>query len=172
MSTYLTDIGIVRAAISIIMTLQDIAILLFLPFSTRIAGRFGKVSAIALVSFATIPFMIILANGYNYGGNTELIAGGALLVRAGFANISGPIVSSLTMELVDKNYRSVYASLIYVVTGLAQIPAGTFTKYYLFNTAHGYANAYFYAIALYIAANIMFISVFAQKYNKNPELEC
>ncbi|MGE5629957.1 MAG: MFS transporter [Caulobacteraceae bacterium] len=171
-SIYLTDIGINRAAVSMLGMLQYLAILIFMPFSTWITGKIGKVNTVALICFVSVPFMLILANGYKYGNNVELIVGAALFFRAGLANASVPVVNSLTMELVSKEHRALYASLVFVMRGLAQIAAGFFTKYYLFNTAHGYAGAYYYAATLYIAAHVMLLAVFSKKYNRVQDLQC
>lgn len=171
-SIYLTNIGINRAAVSVLGMLQYLAILIFMPFSAKIAERIGQINTIAFICFISVPFMFILGNGYNYGNGTEIVVGAALFFRAGLANTVAPVVNSLTMELVSKNYRSIFASLIFVIQGLAQISAGLFTKYYLFNTAHGYANAYYYAAALYIFAHVMLLGIFSKKYNRVQDLQC
>lgn len=171
-SIYLTDIGVDRAAVSILGMLQYTAILIFMPFSARIVKMLGQVNTVVFICLVSVPFMIILANGYSYGNSVELVVGGALFFRAGLANTTVPVVTSLTMELVSKNYRSLYASLIFVTQGLSQIAAGIFTKYYLFNTAHGYAGAYYYAAVLYIIAHVMLLAVFSKKYNRTQDLQC
>ena len=171
-SVYLTDIGIDRATVSLLGMLQYTAILILMPFAAKIAGKFGQVNTVAFICLVSVPFMIVLANGYNYGNNTELIVGSALFFRSGLANTTIPVINSLTMELVSKNHRALYASLVFVAQGLAQISAGVFAKYYLFNTAHGYASAYYYAAGLYIVAHVMLFAVFTKKYNRTQDLPC
>lgn len=171
-SAYLTDIGIDRATVSMIGMLQYMAILIIMPFSAKIAAKLGQVNTIALICFVSVPFMLVLANGYNYGDNVELIVGTALFFRAGLANTTIPAVTSLTMELVSKNHRSLYASLVFITQGLAQISAGFFAKYFLFNTAQGYATAYYYTAGLYIAAHVLLLAVFSKKYNRTSDIQC
>jgi MFS family permease len=171
-SIYLTDIGVDRATVSILGMLQYVAILIFMPFSAKIAERIGQVNTIAFICFISVPFMFILGNGYNYGSGVEIIIGAALFFRAGLANTAAPATNSLTMELVPKSHRPLFASLVFVTQGIAQISAGFFTKYYLFNTAHGYANAYYYAAILYTFAHVMLLAVFSKKYNRAQDLQC
>ncbi len=171
-SIYLTDIGIDRAAVSVLSMLQYLAILIFMPFSAKITGKIGQVNTIAFICLISVPFMFILGNGYNYGSSVEIIVGAALFFRAGLANTVAPVTNSFTMELVSKIYRPLFASLVFVTQGIAQISAGLFTKYYLFNTGHGYANAYYYAAALYILAHVMLLAVFSKKYNRTQDLQC
>ena len=171
-SIYLTDIGVDRAAVSMLGMLQYTAILIFMPFSARIVRKLGQVNTVVFICLVSVPFMIILANGYSYGNSVQLVVGGALFFRAGLVNTTVPVVTSLTMELVSRNHRSLYASLVFVTQGLAQIAAGVFTKYYLFNTTHGYASAYYYAAMLYIIAHVMLLAVFSNKYNRTQDLQC
>lgn len=171
LSIYLTNIGINRVTVSILGTLQYISILVFMVFSTKIVQKIGQVYTIAALYLASVPFMIVLANGYSYGSNVELIVGAALFFRAGLVNAATPLINTLTMELVAKNYRSLYSSVIFVMQSLSQILAGLFAKFYLLKQNSGYADAYYYAAALYIFANIALVTFFTKKYNHSQPLK-
>ncbi len=162
---YLTDIGINRVNISILGTLQYFAILIFIVFSAKIVKKFGQVYTIAALCLSSVPFMIILANGYHYGSNVELFVGAALFFRAGLVNAATPVINSLTMELVSKNYRSLFSSLLFAMHSLSQIAAGLFAKNYLLNQDFGYAYAYYYAAGIYIIVNGILLIFFTRKYN-------
>lgn len=168
-SVYLTKIGINRASISLLSTLQYIAILVFMAFSPRLVARLGQVRAIVALCIASIPFMLILANGNSYGNGAEFIIGTALFFRAGLSNAATPAVNSLTMDLVPKSYRPLYASLVFIMQSIAQIFAGIFAGYFLYRTANGYAYAYYYAAVLYVAAHMLLLIFFRKKYNLLPE---
>jgi Arabinose efflux permease len=165
-SMYLTKIGINRASVSMIMTLEYVAILICMLFSSKIVGKIGKVNTISLLYLSSVPFMLILANGYRYGSSVEIIVGTALFFRTGLVNAANPAMNALSMELVSKNYRSLYASLACVVQSLAQIGAGMFGSAFLFGRDRGYADAYYFASILYIAAHVMLLLVFSKRYNK------
>lgn len=167
-SVYLTKIGINRASISLLSTLQYVAILVFMAFSPRLVARLGQVRAIVALCIASIPFMLILANGNSYGNGVEFIIGTALFFRAGLSNAATPAVNSLTMDLVPKSYRPLYASLVFVMQSIAQILAGIFAGYFLYGTANGYAYAYYYAAVLYVAAHMLLLIFFSKKYNLLP----
>lgn len=166
-SIYLTKIGINRASISLLGTLSYVAILIFTACSPRIVRKLGTVYAIAFFGLASVPFMAILANGNNYRTGIELTIGMALFFRAGLSNASIPSVNVLTMELISKNYRSLYASLVFVMQSIAQIFAGFFAKSFLFNQEKGYANAYYYAAVLYIISNVLLLIFFSKKFNRS-----
>lgn len=169
-SLYLTKLGIDRASISFLGTLQYVSILGFTALSPWLVRKMGQVYAIAFLGFASIPFMAIMANGNNLGNSMVFIIGAALFFRAGFSNASIPAVNALTMTLVTKNDRSLYASLIFVMQSVAQIIAGYFGKVFLFSQPKGYATAYYYAAVIYVLANLLLIGIFAKKYNR-PQIE-
>lgn len=166
LSIFLTNIGLNRVTISLLSTLQYFSILIFVVLSSKIMSNMGLISSISALYLTSVPFMIILANGYKYGAHVELIIGTALFFRAGLANAAIPFVDSLTMSLVHKNYRSLYSSILFLLQSLSQVLAGLFTKYYLFKEYIGYANAYYYAAALNIISHILLLAFFSKKYNQ------
>lgn len=166
LSIYLTNIGINRVTISILGTLQYFSILVFMAFSTKIVQKLGQVYAVAVLCLTSVPFMLILANGYSYGGNAEFIIGTALFFRAGLVNAATPVISTLTMELISKNHRSLYSSILFIMQSISQVLAGLFAKYYLLKEEIGYAYSYYYAALLYILAIVILTAFFTKKYNR------
>lgn len=171
-SVYLTKIGINRAAVSMLATLQYLSALVFMASSGKLVKKIGQIYAIAALCLASVPFMLILANGHRFGSQVELIVGTALFFRAGLANAAVPVTNSLTMELVPKKSWALYASLVFMMQSTAQIFAGLFTKLYLFNNTSGYADAYYYAAILYITAHGMLLAAFSKRYNCSERAEC
>lgn len=51
--------------------------------------------------------MLIIANGDKFGKFMIPVVGIALFMRSGFVNLSYPVDSSLSMEIVDKELRPV-----------------------------------------------------------------
>lgn len=171
-SVYLTKIGINRAAVSMLATLQYLSALVFMASSGKLVKKIGQIYATAALCLASVPFMLILAKGHSFGSQAGFIVGTALFFRAGLANASVPIVNSLAMELVPKKSWALYASLVFMMQSTAQIFAGLFTKLYLFNNSGGYADAYYYAAIIYIAAHGMLLIVFSKKYNCAERAGC
>lgn len=162
-SVYLTKLGLNRAAVSVMGTLQYVAILAFMLFSIRIVQKFGQVYTIVGLTFASVPFILILANGNHLGSHTALVVGIALFFRAGLSNAVIPAVNALTMELVPQSSRALYSSLVFVVQSVVQVLAGLFASFFLFSTDSGYANAYYYAAVLYVIAHVLLLLFFGKR---------
>jgi MFS family permease len=170
LSIYLTNIGINRVTVSLLGTVQYIAMLIFVLFSNQVMRLMGKVKAIAVLCLASAPFMIILANGYHFKSSAVLIIGTALFIRAGLVNTIVPIVNTLSMELIPRNLRSLYSSLIFVMQSIAQIAVGLFAGLYLLKDKAGYANAYYYSAVIFIIAQLILLFFFAKSHNQ-PHLD-
>lgn len=149
------NLHIDKATSSLIVSISYIAIVLFMFFTPKCVKRFGKVGTIFFTVMASIPFMILIGCGNYLGDFVVPVVGGALFIRAGLANLSSPIDSSLSMDVIPKSIRPIYTSLVNFMAGIVSILSGYFTGGYLFLEQSGYQKAYFIAAGLYAVAGIV-----------------
>lgn len=154
------NLHIDRATSSLMVSVSYIAMIIFVFLTPICVKKIGTVGTICITVFASIPFMLLIANGERFGGLMIPVVGAALFMRAGMANLSGPAESSLSMEIIPANQRPAYNSLINTLSGLVSIASGIFTGKFLFVNQSGYTYAYYIAAVLYlIAAMILFIGL-------------
>ncbi|MFL0267018.1 MFS transporter [Candidatus Clostridium radicumherbarum] len=159
-SIYLGTLGINRASISFIMTAQYFAILLIMPFAPYLIKKLGQINMLAWCCLAAVPFMFIIGYGGIPGMSVVAVISASLFFRSGLINATSPVFSSLPMELVDKEYRPAYSSIIFISQGIAQTITGLFAKNMLFSNNLGYGKAYFIAGVLFAAAQLILLTNF------------
>ena len=144
--------------------------MIFMLFTPVIVRKFGQVVTLGGVALLSIPFMLIIANGNSFGDYMVPVVGVALFMRSGLMNLSSPVDSSLSMELVPNNLRAAYASVINFIAGVASVISGLFTGNYLFVTQEGYKTAYYIAAVVYvIACSLLLVGL--RKFNRTASQE-
>lgn len=161
------NLHIDRATSSLMVSVSYIAMIIFVFLTPICVKKIGSIGTICATVLASIPFMLLIANGERFGHLMIPVVGAALFMRAGLANLSGPAESSLSMQIIPANQRPAYNSLINTLSGLVSIASGIFTGKFLFVNQSGYKYAYYIAAVLYlIAAMILFIGL-RKKNNKD-----
>ena len=61
------------------------------------------------VAMLSVPFMLLIANGDRFGQFMVPVVGVALFMRSGLINLSSPVDSALSMELVPRQLRPAFA---------------------------------------------------------------
>lgn len=162
------NLNIDKVTSSQLVSLSYLAIVVFMVFTPILVKKCGQIVTLGGVSLLSIPFMLLIANGDKFGKYTVLVVGLSLFIRSGLMNLSSPIDSSLSMDLVEDKYRPAYTSVLNIVAGLASIASGIFTGKVLFLTQEGYKDAYYIAAVIYaIACTLLLIGLW--KYNKSVE---
>ncbi len=141
------------------------AMVIFMLFTDKCVKKFGQVVTLVGTSLMAIPFMLLIAQGDRFGNNMVWVVGISLFMRAGLMNLSSPIDSSFSMEIVEPELRPIYASIINFIAGIASIVSGYYTGKYLFVNLEGYREAYYIAAGIYGVASLIFILNF-MKYNR------
>ncbi len=159
------NLHIDRATSSLLVSLSYLAVVVFLLFTPRVVKRFGQIVTLGGVALLSVPFMLLIANGDRFGHFTVPVVGAALFLRAGLINLSSPIDSSLSMELVPSALRPAFSSIINLAAGLVSILSGWFTGNILFVHQEGYRTAYYIASVIYVVACILLL-VGLRKYNR------
>lgn len=162
------NLHIDKATSSLIVSISYIAIVVFMLFTPKCTEKLGKVGTIFFTVMASIPFMLIIANGNRFGTFVVPVVGAALFIRAGLANLSSPVDSALSMDVVPKGLRPVFTSLVNFLAGIVSILSGHFTGSYLFVTQTGYQTAYYIAAVLYALAGItLFVGLYSYNHKED-----
>lgn len=159
------NLHIDRATSSLLVSLSYLAIVLFLLFTPAVVRRFGQIVTLGGVAMLSVPFMLLIANGDRFGQFMVPVVGIALFMRSGLINLSSPVDSALSMELVPRQLRPAFASMINLAAGLASILSGWFTGNVLFVEQEGYRTAYYIASGIYVVA-CMLLMAGLWKYNR------
>lgn len=154
-----------KATSSLLVSISYGAMVIFILFTDKCVKKFGQVVTLVGTSLMAIPFMLLIAQGDRFGNNMVWVVGISLFMRAGLMNLSSPIDSSFSMEIVEPELRPIYASIINFIAGIASIVSGYFTGKYLFVNLEGYREAYYIAAEIYGVASLIFILNF-MKYNR------
>lgn len=149
------NLHIDKATSSLMVSISYVAIVLFMFFTPKCTKKFGKVGTIFLTVMASIPFMLMIGNGNYFGEYVVPIVGASLFIRAGLANLSSPVDSALSMDVICKDLRPVYTSVVNFTAGVVSILSGHFTGKILFVHQSGYQQAYFIAAILYAIAGMV-----------------
>lgn len=162
------NLHIDKVTSSQLVSMSYLAIVVFMIFTPFVVKKIGQVATLGGVALMSVPFMLLIANGDKFGRFTIPVVGMALFIRSGLINLSSPVDSSLSMELVEKQFRPAYASALNIVAGLASIASGIFTGKVLFLTQEGYRTAYYIAAIIYtIACTILLVGLW--KHNRTKE---
>ncbi len=164
------NLHIDKVTSSQLVSLSYLAIVVFMLFTPIVVKKYGQIITLGGVALISIPFMLIIANGDKFGNYTVPVVGVSLFIRSGLMNLSSPVDSSLSMELVPDKHRPAYASALNFVAGLASIASGLFTGKVLFVTQEGYRIAYYIAAFIYIIACVLLL-VGLWKYNRSIKTE-
>ena len=154
-----------KATSSLLVSISYGAMVIFMLFTDKCVKKFGQVVTLVGTSLMSIPFMLLIAQGDRFGNNMVWVVGISLFMRAGLMNLSSPIDSSFSMEIVEPELRPIYASIINFIAGIASIVSGYYTGKYLFVNLEGYREAYYIAAGIYGVASLIFILNF-MKYNR------
>ena len=79
--------------------------MIFLLFTPAVVRKFGQIVTLGGVALLSVPFMLLIANGDKFGQFTVPVVGVALFMRSGLINLSSPVDSALSMELVPDRLR-------------------------------------------------------------------
>ncbi len=162
------NLHIDKATSSLLVSVSYAAIVIFMLFTPYAVKKLGTVGTICFTVLLSVPFMLIIANGDQFGKAMIPMVGLSLFMRAGLANLGSPAESSLSMMIAPKNLRPAFTSVVNFMAGIVSIMSGNFTGKILFVTQEGYRTAYYIAAALYFLAALVMLTLF-QKYNRKEE---
>ena len=143
------DVGLV----GLILSLSQGATALAGMVSPVLASRFGKVATVVGTQMASIPFLLLIA----LPPNVYLVSF-ALFMRSALMNMSNPVASTLSMELVGADRRGKVSSLMRIADNLTRAASAAAAGYIM---AHwNYEIPYFFTAVLYLLASAVYYRSF------------
>ena len=143
------DVGLV----GLILSLSQGATALAGMVSPILASRFGKVATVVGTQMASIPFLLLIA----LPPNVYLVSF-ALFMRSALMNMSNPVASTFSMELVGADRRGKVSSLMRIADNLTRAASAATAGYIM---AHwNYEIPYFFTAVLYLFASVVYYRSF------------
>lgn len=152
-------INISTSQLGLILSLSQIATGIGGLITPILANKFGKVNTIILCQIASIPFLLLIATPPSI-----TIVTVAFFMRSALMNMTGPIISNISMELVSNEKRSVLSSILNLASSFTRAISAAVAGFVMKNFTNGYEIPYYITTCLYIIATIYFYKTF-RKYN-------
>lgn len=128
-----------------------------------LAEKYGKVRAIVWTQVASVPFLLLIA----LPPNVYLVSF-ALFVRSALMNMSNPVASNFSMEIVPKDRRGTVSSLMRIADNVSRALSAYAAGYIMHRW--NYETPYFLTAALYIAASWVYWKAFSKREDQDVEI--
>ncbi|MBI1801791.1 MAG: MFS transporter, partial [Chloroflexi bacterium] len=139
--------------------------------SPLVAQRLGKVKSIFTLRMLAVPFVVVLAFAphvdLHYIGSALTVATLAYVGRTVFMNMSGPIASAFSMEMLDPGERGATIGIQSAVASLASAVGGYFGGQWM--AAHDFQTPLLLMAGLYFVSNLLFWSFFRKVEEPAPQ---
>ena len=160
-SVYLKfKINITTSQLGVIMSLSQVATGVGGLITPILANKFGKVNTIIMCQIASIPFLLLIATP-----SSIFIVSIAFFMRSALMNMSGPVISNISMELVENEKRSVLSSILNLSSSFTRAISAVSAGFMMKHFANGYEIPYYITTCLYVIATVYFYKTF-KSYNK------
>lgn len=147
--------------IGIIMALAQAAMGIGGLITPYMAVKYGRIKTIIICQVASIPFLMLIALPPNI-----IVVSIALFIRNGLMNMAGPVVGNLSMELIDENERSIFASISGISNNLSRAISAVVGGFIMNHFPYGYEIPYFITSIMYIIATVYFYNSFKEFESK------
>jgi MFS family permease len=150
-----------NSTIGFILALGSAMTAVAMLLGPKLVNRVGKVNALLIFQFASIPFLFLSAFT-----NSLLLAAIGFLMRQALMNAGNPITSAIAMEVVDDRYKgfanSVNQMIFNVGWALMGLPAAWLVTTY--GNYWGYAYTFTITGVIYLVASTYFYFIFGRKF--------
>lgn len=148
-------VNITTDKIGLIMSLAQGAVGIGGLLTPLMAKKFGRVKTIITCQIISIPFLMLIALPPSI-----IIVSVALFVRNALMNMTGPLISNLSMEIIKEHERSTFASINNIANNLSRALSAVVAGFIMHNFANGYEIPYFITAIMYIIATVLFYKSF------------
>ena len=137
--------------IGIIFALSNIVLGIFTFVAPVLASRVGKVKAVLICQFSSMPFIMLITLAPNL-----TLATGAYLIRVALMNMAGPITSAFQMEMVSESERATTSGLMVMADN---IPRGITVSISggMMNISDFYTPFLFTTVTYFLAGLLFFV---------------
>jgi len=152
------------AVVGIILSFSHGATAIAGFISPMLAERFGRVATVVGTQIASIPFLLLIALPPNI-----YVVSIALFMRSALMNMSNPVASTFSMEMVGAESRGKVSSLSRIADNLTRALSAVVAGYIMANW--NYDIPYFITAVTYLAASIVYFRAFRGWEAKSVEEE-
>lgn len=143
-------LGASSGQIGVVMSLAQTATAVGGLLMPLIVSRLkSQVAAITIMRLASIPFLIMIATLTNFYGVATVF-----FLRSALMNMTNPVESNFSMEMVDAPQRSVWSSLLKTMDTLTRAFSVLVGGWLM--TRFSYDVPYFFTCGLYLATTVAF----------------
>jgi MFS family permease len=146
-------LGIESGLVGLILSLSQGATAVAGLIAPVLAARHGKVKTVVGTQLASIPFLMLIA----LPPNVYLVSF-ALFMRSALMNMSNPVASGFSMEIVTAEKRGKMSSLMRIADNVTRSGSAAVAGYIMANWS--YEVPYFFTAALYLLASWVYWRAF------------
>lgn len=114
-----------------------------------LAEKYGKIKTVVGTQLASIPFLLLIALPPNI-----YLVSIALFIRSALMNMSSPVASNFSMEIVPPNQRGKISSLMRISDNIARALSAVAAGYIM--SRWNYEIPYFFTAILYFGASMLY----------------
>jgi len=146
-------LGVDTAVVGVIQSFSQGATALAALLSPILADRFGRVATVVGTQIASIPFLLLIALPPNI-----YLVSFALFMRSALMNMSNPVASTFSMEMVGAENRGKVSSLSRIADNLTRALSAVVAGYIMANWS--YEIPYFFTAITYLLASLVYYRAF------------
>ncbi len=141
------------AMVGLILSLSQGATALAALLAPVLANRYGKVATVVGTQIASVPFLLLIA----LPPNVYLVTV-ALFMRSSLMNMSSPVASNFSMEIIDASRRGKMSSLMRISDNVSRSFSAAVAGVMM--SRLGYEVPYFFTATLYLIASYVYWRAF------------
>ncbi len=146
-------LGVDTAVVGLILSFSQGATAVAGLISPILANRHGKIATVVGTQVASIPFLLLIALPPNI-----YLVSFALFMRSALMNMSNPVASTFSMEIVPAEHRGKVSSLMRIADNLTRAASAIVAGWIMTNWS--YEVPYFFTAALYLLASLVYYRSF------------
>lgn len=141
------------AVVGLILSLSHGATALAGLAAPVLASKYGKANTVVGTKLASIPFLFLIALPSNV-----YVVSVALFMRSALMNMSSPVASNISMEIVEPNERGKISSLMRISDNVSRALSTMAAGYIM--SRWNYQAPYFITAILYFIASVVYWKAF------------
>ncbi|MGI6628493.1 MAG: MFS transporter [Bacillota bacterium] len=141
------------AVVGLILSFSHGATALAGLIAPSLASKYGKVKTVVGTQLVSIPFLLLIAIPPNI-----YLVSVALFMRSALMNMSNPVASNFSMEIVEPNERGKVSSLIRISDNISRSLSAAAAGYIM--SRWNYEAPYLLTAILYFAASVVYWKAF------------
>jgi MFS family permease len=146
-------LGVDAAVVGVILAFSQGATAVAGLISPILANRYGRIATVVGTQVASVPFLLLIALPPNI-----YLVSFALFMRSALMNMSNPVASTFSMEIVGAENRGKVSSLSRIADNLTRALSAVVAGYIMHNWS--YEIPYFITATMYLLASFVYYRAF------------